>query len=539
MTMKSSAPWNPQRTALLPFLQGIEGQLRAGHVGHALPCDDLDADLRLPLRDMVQRLDVFAAAVEPAVDEIPDHLALAQVLARLIDEIATQPDLVSGIRLYQLIISDWRWHYRTLETLQGLLAAGATFDRSNVYDYFLWLLRTTPDVAPARFALWMLGRTAPAPPLDVIRLFALHELFSAEACRLIASKWVNSEDELIALAKVHSGWGRIHALDCLSSVAKPEHRTWLLREGYKNRVLDAYTDYTAAVHGGLAERLGTSELPLNELIDLGTILDGMTFRGPRGVDLGHYADGPAACRRFIEHCDRQPPDERLFWMVWNLVDFVENPYLTDRAEIDELAATWSEDARHGIANRGRRYLSKADWPDKVIAAWNRRTGRPDVQELDNDLERFHAVLEDSVTPERLQAIAEWARRFLHRDRGAGDASRRRIELEGMVMPGIRSGGIFGLTDPQLASVYGQVVLQVLQALRRTPGIGIDMIRVGLESDIRFHRRAAVEALLEWPDVSAQPDLVDAINAARQKPGEPELLVALDEVLRRLTPRREP
>jgi hypothetical protein len=104
----------------------------------------------------------------------------------------------------------------------------------------------------------------------------------------------------------------------------------------------------------------------------------------------------------------------------------------------------------------------------------------------------------------------------------------------MVMPGVRTGGIFGVTEPNLGSVYGQVVLQLLQALRKAPGVGQDIIRAGLNSDIRFHRVTAADALLEWPDLSGHPDLVEAINAARQKPGEPEVIAALDELLRRVT-----
>jgi len=532
--MSWTAAWNPERAALLPFLHSVEGELRAGRVGYSLPCDEVRGLLQLPFRELVIQTELFAARVEPVVDDFSNDSDLASALASVIDEVTQKADPRAQIRLYQLLISDWRWHYKTLGTLDGLLKRSALLERPGVYAYFHWMLTATPDVHPANFALWMLSRTRPLPPIETLHVFALHERFTAAACRTIAERWNDSEDILIGVARIHQGWGRIHALDALTTVTKPGNRAWLLREGYKNRVMNAYTDYTAAVHGGLADRLASHDLDLEELIDLATILEGLCDLGPRDVDLGNYPDGADACHRLLDRCSGQQVDERLFWAVWRIVEFVEDALTAERADSGELEPGWTAETRRSIAQRGRKYLSRSDWPTELIVRWQRIVSPPVVQELDENLERFYWVLNAAQSPDALQQVVDWVTRFLHLDRDdAAQADRRRIELEALPMPGVRTGGIAGLDDPKLGSVYGQLVLYLLQAFERAPGMGIAIIRAGLASEIRFHRRAAATALRGWPVLPAHTDLPVLIAEARRAVSDAEDIAALESLQQQL------
>src|SRR5688572_18129693 len=134
--MAWTAAWNPERAALLPFLHTVERELRAGRVGYPLPCNAVSGLLQLPFRELVIQTDLFAARVEPVVDDFKNDSELASALAGLIDEVTEKADAGPQIRLYQLLISDWRWHYKTLGTLDGILKSSAIFERPAVHAYF-------------------------------------------------------------------------------------------------------------------------------------------------------------------------------------------------------------------------------------------------------------------------------------------------------------------------------------------------------------------------------------------------------------------
>ena len=300
---------------------------------------------------------------------------------------------------------------------------------------------------------------------EIPYLFALHDKFSNSACNTIAAWYEDAEDMLIGIAKTHDAWGRVHALDCLKSVVKPENKTWLLREGYKNRVLEIYTVYAAAFYGGLIDRLRETEVALDELLDLATILSEMSSTGgPPGVpDLDDYVAGPEACRLLIEHCQRKPLDERLFWHVARIVSFAESGYID---EPDDRPAIWIDDVRHELSKRGRAYLRLPGWPAELIARWSRlyEEEKPSVDWLaDGDLTNFDQVLRAAEKSENLAPVVDWAASFLALDESDSLRAARRSELEEMEMPGVvlrgnlrpdRAQAAFGVWANHFATASG-------------------------------------------------------------------------------------
>ena len=133
------APWARGRTALYPFLKEWEAALRGGDVYCKLPCDAVSKTIQLPFKEMVQREDLFVAIVKPAIEALDGNTALAPVLFDLLGKTLEQMVAESSVALYQLLISNWRWNFRTLDELDALLQGSAILHHPLFDQYFLWL----------------------------------------------------------------------------------------------------------------------------------------------------------------------------------------------------------------------------------------------------------------------------------------------------------------------------------------------------------------------------------------------------------------
>ncbi|MBQ6223518.1 MAG: hypothetical protein IJJ44_12990 [Solobacterium sp.] len=108
---------------------------------------------------------------------------------------------------------------------------------------------------------------------EELTLFALY----------VMQGWENANEEYFRTAKKTRGWGRIHSVRYLRA-ENEEIRSWLLTEGYKNAILNAYTvwectqklDLPELLRGSLtdAEYNGLSEI-LQELLVQGGPMPGM------------------------------------------------------------------------------------------------------------------------------------------------------------------------------------------------------------------------------------------------------------------------
>lgn len=285
-------------------------------------------------------------------------------------------------RDYQLLISQFRWNFGTLDELETLLRQGGVFERVSVHAYFLWLVQATPDDDPAKFALWMLARTRGIPPADVVRAFACHDRFCACACRVMA-RWDDSEDVLIQTAKMHRGWGRVWAIEQLRSVSRAEHKTWLPSEGFINSVLPVYTAYWAAVHGDLVGRMHSPELTADELASVCALLEGLSCTwGPSNAPtLTDYVDGPEVCRHLLRHVEAAAvAGVRLFHAVWNVLTWSES---VQRSLMGGYGETdWSTSELTDIESRCTACLMDPRWPEEQRIQWQQlsRSNRASVEE---------------------------------------------------------------------------------------------------------------------------------------------------------------
>lgn len=92
--------------------------------------------------------------------------------------------------------------------------------------------------------------------------------------------WSDGNEKIAYLARMTHGWGRIHAVERLEPETD-EIKTWLLREGYKNVVLPAYSALTCWNKSGAAELLRSScKLSDEDFKALRDLIDALLDEGP-------------------------------------------------------------------------------------------------------------------------------------------------------------------------------------------------------------------------------------------------------------------
>ena len=186
---------------------------------------------------------------------------------------------------------------------EWILANKEQIDPNTMMDFALRLLHTTSSVGAVKYALSLLELLSETTgawrglvrDLSACDEFTLYGVF-------VARNWENASDELWQMAKRVDGWGRVHAVAELEP-ENQEMREWLLDDGWRNRVMPAYSALQCAVKGGLAGRLKQQELTDGQFEAATGLLAGLLDEGPvAGIS---RIDGPAGLlTAYLEHAGR-------------------------------------------------------------------------------------------------------------------------------------------------------------------------------------------------------------------------------------------
>lgn len=122
---------------------------------------------------------------------------------------------------------------------------------------------------------------------EILLQLGLHDELSMFAALALVKQIEDAEAPLFALAQHVHGWGRIHVVERLADTTSPEIKAWLLREGFRNTVMDEYLAHTCATAGELHLALAAPDAAL--------------LRGAAGIFRALAAGGPAADLADYEH----------------------------------------------------------------------------------------------------------------------------------------------------------------------------------------------------------------------------------------------
>lgn len=214
--------------------------------------------------------------------------------------------------------------------------------RVAVLPHARWLIDEGRHHGPVKLGLALLGATADGTdPHDLERLrpFARHPDFGLYGVVAIANLLDDPADELWAIARETAGWRRIHAVRrlALRAAGRPDVQRWLLTEGWKHAILDAYLAHACATGGDLANALD-GEVD-DELLTASCAIFRALHPGGPAASIRDYADGPAAAAAWLAELQTRCDSLERLESVLTLRSWL----LDDRAE-DGPDEAWSNRA---------------------------------------------------------------------------------------------------------------------------------------------------------------------------------------------------
>ncbi|WP_233571126.1 hypothetical protein [Nocardiopsis sp. Huas11] len=451
--------------------------------------------------------------------------ALAELIARTV---AAPPDTAAAQLFHDALAET-----DALTVVDHLLEPLATraVSRRRARVLARWTAEHGTDRNAVKIALALLGLCGDERERELFVLLGSLDEFALYAALALRRAVADPEPDLFRLARRTTGWGRIHTVKRLEGTTDPAVRAWLLREGFRNGVMDEYLAHVAAVNGGLSEaliRADREEGPDDALLDgAGGILSAMAVPGGGPAPgLADYPDAFPALERYAELIEAAPA------AVGRLSDLARiRDHLLDKPA--DLGRTAEEVTRLGrrfarILERPegqevvRAHLADPEGEDFGRALW--AADRMGLRPFDEVLRRLRLRPRDTFA---------WHVAFRWVDQeGVPDL----VKLAQTLLP---LGAL--ATGPSEVSSVGpgfeddRALTDVLRHLARSPGSGWPLIRTGLRNRCVGARLAALRALEAWPAEDLPAAAVSVLRLAAAEEPHAETRDTMSAVLARLDP----
>lgn len=399
---------------------------------------------------------------------------------------------------------------------------------NRLYDLAHSLATESPDRNPVKFGLGFLGIYAAEHHREVLMTLGRHDEFTLYAAVALRNNpdAAAAEGDLWELARSVHGWGRVHTVERLADTQDARIKDWMLRDGFRNSILNEYLAYTCATTGGLLAALSADDVDDDLLLGGGEILAALINGGP-AQSIADYDDAPAAVEHYLRHVARRPSALSQLLTVERIRTFLEGFPADDESES---SSRWTPQTRAALLATCREIAGRPLWTDLV-----RR------DQVATDEQTFHNAREAAKTLkidlwprliDRLRAAPDQAGRWYDAAEVA-DVSRIddviRLARESLPLGQIATG-------PRIESGMGPAfgphscLDYLLQRLKDFPGHGGDLLLIGLRSPVIRNRHLSLNALAAWPRATWPAGTREALEAARAAEPEDKVRAHIAEVM---------
>ena len=396
------------------------------------------------------------------------------------------------------------------------------------------LVTTTGRRSEVKFGLAVLGVCGAPDDVPLMQTLGRHDEFTLYAAVAMAGLVEDPVTAWMALARTVHGWGRVEMVSLLLRRPREDVCAWLLRDGFRNRVLYGYTAHLVAERCDLAAALhdDADDALVAGARDILATLAEDAWGGPAG-GLLDYEDGLAATRRLLALLEPRALTD--FLAVDTLRVFAEDNLSwagDDRAaeEASRVALGWTEEARGEIAAACRRVQAVELWPDLVRVELSR--GGDTISNEALEVARRIGMPTADVVEAHLRTNpgdgAAWYQFLV----GADAATLERalaVARDTLPLDDLASGPAL---DLDRAAPVHRAATYLLQALKEHPGIGWDLLRRALRSPVIRDRRVALAALANWPTALLTAEHLDAVAHVRDADPDPDTRAQAEAILRR-------
>lgn len=298
------------------------------------------------------------------------------------------------------------------------------------------------------------------------------------------------------LARRVRDWGRVHAVERLKGCDDPQIKDWLLRDGFRNGIMNEYLAHLAATTGDLYSALLEPDIDDALLDGAADILAALALGGP-AEDMSDYADAVPAMHRLADLlADGRATLGRLD-AVLRILAFLrepgdDSPWPSDmiarlRHRYEELVAQprWNDLVLECLADPHHADFGHAMWAaDKLsLPVVPQIVAHLKIDPLDEFAWRHAIGLATTKEAEKLVHLAE-----------------RLLPLTDLAGMADGPGDHLGLGEEYRPD---RALESVVDGLGSFPGVGPALIDVALRNRVTRIRRSALAALTAWP-ASAVP-----------------------------------
>lgn len=436
-----------------------------------------------------------------------NDLNKAKKIADFIVSISKTGQTKAKIGLYNGLTSD---HLIEFFDSAIQLAIDAGIDREpHLHDFAKFLATNSPDRGPVKLGIALLGIIGDFKDLEIIVSLGKHEEFTLFSAFAIKNSTKPPDTELFNLAQCVTGWGKIFLVEKLAQTNNPKIRSWMLRDGYKNSIMNEYLAYICAVTGELHEALGAETVD-QELFDgAGELIEALITGGP-AEDMNDYEHSAVTISRYLQHFPNHPRFLKHFLVLasitrylsddeWDVSASKKNGWDNElRKRMLEFAQNfsnqeeWFEQARKGLSSNNQKTFYEADRAAQLLGIniWEIHWKR--LEESPLEPARWYSVMV-KANRENIDQIIALAIKEIPLDR---------------ISTGPAKDSGFG-PDFQAHSCLDYI----LQELNRFPGKGKDLILAGLDSPVIRNRNMALKALSAWDPKLLDGEIISLLKKA--------------------------
>jgi len=370
--------------------------------------------------------------------------------------------------------------------------------KARIAEIGRYLATKAADRETTKFGILLLEISVESSDRDVLETMAGHDEFTLYAALALFPLTADPEVTLWEIAKRVHGWGRVQVVERLKRTQNHDILAWMLREGFRNHIMDGYLAGICAKAGVLHEALRPAEID-RALLDGATgIINALLLRGGPADSIDDYPEAPDALREYLRHAQRTT-DLTLEHLL--CIASLHRFLAEEGGWEDRFSEGWTADHRGRMRSVCAELMKRPQWIEEIHRALQSTDpqvfyqGDAAARELGIDTRAIHfarvrsAPLKSSSWNRLLQQTKE-------------DQLDEVLSFAEQALPldqiAIGPADWLGLGDKYAAH---QALDCILQDLKRFPERGWRFLQVGLQSPVTRNRNLALTALLEWPKAS--------------------------------------
>ena len=345
-----------------------------------------------------------------------------------------------------------------------------------------------------KFGILLLEVSGNRTDSSLLETLALNDEFTLFAALALAHVTDDPARALWGIAKRVHGWGRIQVVERLNGTRNLEIQGWMLREGFRNEVMDGYLAGICARTGNLHLELDSSDIDQRLLEGAAGIIRALLEGGPAD-SIDDYEHAPEAIQRYVGHILKvNNLNLEHFLCVSEILEFLSN----DEGWESRLSKGWTGELRGQIRDQCREIVNRDVWRKKVAVGLKSEDpmifDEADIAaaklKIDTRDLHFARVRSAPITS------GSWYRLLQQTDETQIDEI---IDFASSVLPleKIAAGPADHLGLGPGYEAHGALDW-LLQDLKRFPGRGWQLIKTGLRSPVVRNRNMALQAFLAWP-----------------------------------------